>query len=161
MYVNKSNGKIYVGQSNNPKRRHIEHKYQKHNSYIDNAIKKYGIDNFEFKIIEEWETVEEANRAEIAAIKYYNSIAPSGYNIEHGGKNMPKNPESIRKMVRTRKETGCVRGAKNPSAKITQEVADQIRDLYNKTTMTQHQLASKFGISRSCVRDILINKTWK
>lgn len=53
VYVNKINNKRYVGQTANLKRRMAEHLKLRDNrrSLIDRAIQKYGIDNFEFKIL--------------------------------------------------------------------------------------------------------------
>ena len=48
-YVNKINGKRYVGQAKNLKRRHLEHTKKVNNRYpIDKALKKYGLDDFTF-----------------------------------------------------------------------------------------------------------------
>jgi group I intron endonuclease len=54
--VNKENGKIYIGSTRRLAERKTEHfskfKKNKGNSIIRNAILKYGIDNFEFVVIE-------------------------------------------------------------------------------------------------------------
>jgi predicted GIY-YIG superfamily endonuclease len=47
------NNKIYIGQSIDIIRRWNQHKYGKGNIILRNAIKKYGVENFEFTIIEE------------------------------------------------------------------------------------------------------------
>ena len=56
--TNKINGKSYIGQSNNIIRRISEHKsesYRQHeiNKVLYKAIEKYGVQNFDFDIIEE------------------------------------------------------------------------------------------------------------
>lgn len=81
--TNKLNNKVYIGQSNNIQRRFEEHKYQEKNSAIHNAIKKYGLENFNFEIIEEC-SLEELDEKEIFWIKYYNSFE-DGYNLTLGG----------------------------------------------------------------------------
>ena len=48
----KSNGKSYIGQSNDIYRRFNEHKYKKELA-IDQAIQKYGADAFDFEVLEE------------------------------------------------------------------------------------------------------------
>ena len=55
--TNKINGKSYIGQSNNIIRRISEHKsesYRQHeiNKVLQKAIKKDGIQNFDFDVIE-------------------------------------------------------------------------------------------------------------
>ena len=58
--VNKINGKQYVGSSNNIEARFIKHKKElkggyHRNKHLQSAIIKYGIENFQFNIIEECE----------------------------------------------------------------------------------------------------------
>ena len=54
--TNKINNKIYIGQSIHPEKRLREHENRAKNKLdnypIHNAIAKYGIDNFDFEIIE-------------------------------------------------------------------------------------------------------------
>ena len=56
LFKNKINGKCYVGQSIKPKQRYRDHMYSvNHGCHlpIHEAIRKYGIENFEFSILEE------------------------------------------------------------------------------------------------------------
>lgn len=82
---NLSNGKIYIGQSNNIERRFREHKNKGEISRIplDIAIKKYGVDAFSYEIIEEC-SLADLNEREMYWIRYYNSIE-LGYNCSNGG----------------------------------------------------------------------------
>ena len=80
--TNKINGKIYIGQSNNIKRRFLEHTYRD-KLPIDMAIKKYGKDNFSFEILEEC-SLEELNEKETYWIKKLKSLE-YGYNCTVGG----------------------------------------------------------------------------
>lgn len=50
--TNTLNNKVYVGQSIDVERRWKQHKYGKGNLILRNAIKKHGIDNFKFEILE-------------------------------------------------------------------------------------------------------------
>ena len=82
--TNLKNNKIYIGQSKDIQRRWNEHKYdERHNSPIHNAIKKYGIDNFQFEVIEEC-SLQELNEREKYWIEYYDSYN-NGYNLTLGG----------------------------------------------------------------------------
>lgn len=93
VYTNKINGHQYVGQTNNIRLRKNGHKSDSYNknshSYdypLHRAIRKYGLDNFNFEIIEEVETQEEANEKEIFWIKEKQChISKGGYNILFGG----------------------------------------------------------------------------
>lgn len=78
-------GKIYIGQTTNEKRRFFPKGYT-HNSGLTNAIKEYGLNNFKKEILEECFTAEEANEREKYYIKLYQSTDSSkGYNISIGG----------------------------------------------------------------------------
>lgn len=99
---NKINGKFYIGLTVNPKRRLYLHSISSNaNTVISKAIKKYGINNFSFTIIESWNNKKDAEEAEIFWIKFLSTQVPNGYNISAGG-NIPllgvkKSPESIEK----------------------------------------------------------------
>jgi group I intron endonuclease len=86
---NKINGKIYVGQTKEyPScKRFLQHctTKSKRRSAIVPAIRKYGAENFEFKVIDtacsrEW--LDKKERQWIAAL---NCRAPKGYNLSAGG----------------------------------------------------------------------------
>lgn len=88
--TNKLDGRIYIGQSTDPTARWYRHKYnakkQNTNQYIHKAIHKHGVENFEFEIISEHKTKEEANQAEFDLIKKHNSQNKEfGYNLKPGG----------------------------------------------------------------------------
>lgn len=79
--TNKSNGKVYIGQSNNVERRLSEHK-KKRTVTIDDYINVLGVENFDFEILEECDK-EELDSKEQEYIKKYNS-KENGYNIQKG-----------------------------------------------------------------------------
>ena len=69
--TNLINNKVYIGQSVHPERRWHEHIWgnNKYKSYIHSAIKKYGVENFLFEIIES--NIENYNEREIYWINFY------------------------------------------------------------------------------------------
>lgn len=79
---NKINGKNYVGQSKNIYNRWSQHRYDsKTKEYpLYRAIRKYGIDNFEFSILEECK-IDELSIKEDYYIEKYKAYVPDGYNI--------------------------------------------------------------------------------
>lgn len=83
--TNKQNGKAYIGQSVNIKKRWEEHKYSdKSDSLIHRAIKKYGIDSFCFEVLCECEK-SELNELEVKYISEHGTMHPNGYNLKSGG----------------------------------------------------------------------------
>lgn len=87
MHINKINNKKYVGiTGNDPVKRWQNGKGYYKNRYFNFAIKKYGWDNFEHKILYENLTKEEAESKEIELIANYNLMdSQYGYNIQAGG----------------------------------------------------------------------------
>lgn len=90
-FVNKQNGKRYIGQSINIFDRQAQHKYRYYNlsdsGYnmpIHLAFRKYGWDSFDFEIIEEC-SILELDEKERYYIEKYNTISPNGYNLLIGG----------------------------------------------------------------------------
>lgn len=86
------NGKVYIGQSVQLKKRWGVHKAKakenkRHDdNHLYSAMKKYGIENFKYDVIE-YCSVEELNDREIYWISYYDSTNRNkGYNILLGGK---------------------------------------------------------------------------
>ena len=76
-------GRCYIGQSVNLENRIKQHKRCEGQSHIHNAIKKYGIENFSFEIIEEC-SLKALDEREQYWIKYYNSFY-EGFNETKGG----------------------------------------------------------------------------
>lgn len=89
---NKINNKIYVGKTKSPNSRFNNHKNiasgslakAKEFKTIHAALKKYGFDNFNFMVIEEWENENETYEAEKFWIEFLDSKR-NGYNETVGG----------------------------------------------------------------------------
>lgn len=86
---NKITGKIYIGQTthtlNKRIKSHIKESKKESNRPFMLSINKYGIDNFEFEIIDSTDNLDELNDKEIYWIDFYNSVSPNGYNVTGGG----------------------------------------------------------------------------
>lgn len=111
------NGKIYIGQSIQIEKRFEQHKKtayarkdRNYNNLIYKAIRKYGLENFAFEIIEEVPDNQDLDEREIYWISYYNSYK-NGYNMTPGG--------------------GCLRGEDSPNTKANRDTVIQVRTLYN------------------------------
>ncbi len=93
--TNKINSKQYIGKTIQEPQRYWESHKARCNSgvkkYLYDSMRKYGIENFSFNIIEEIEaeTYKELNNKlnslEILYIKTYKSKTPHGYNLTDGG----------------------------------------------------------------------------
>ena len=97
--INKKDNKIYIGQTiRDINTRWKEHLKKGSNCrYLSAAIKKYGIDNFEFKLIC-ISFDDKLDNIEIEYIKKYNSLVPNGYNLRNGGNNGKHNEETKNKI---------------------------------------------------------------
>lgn len=142
--TNKVNGKVYIGQANNAKRRFGDHcrpsaaKYS--NSLIDLAIQKYGKENFLMEIIGFFE---DYNQKEKDYIAYYNSMVPNGYNVLEGGDEPP-----------------ILKGEKNSNVKITEERAKRIQSLLLDYKIPLRNIIKEMGISKDIVRHINEGTSW-
>lgn len=156
-YTNKINGKSYIGQSVNLERRQCSHKsaaYNKqandYNSQFHQAIRKYGLENFDYEVIAELTqdeyTKETLNSLEKFFINYYNSYT-NGYNATPGGDEVPE---------------GVRVGSKNGRALLDEEDVKYIRECYNahipfKTVYQEYQNK----ISKRGLQKIWWFDTWK
>lgn len=142
-YTNKINGKQYIGQTNNLSRRrkqHIQDSIYQYNGHevsynlpFHAAIRKYGIDGFDFEVLrtidtEDWSIV---NKIESDYIKEFNTLAPDGYNLQ---------------------AKGCSNPGLNRTKLSDEEVKSIIADL--KAKMYIPDIAEKYQLSRSYISDI-------
>ena len=84
-------GKVYVGQTNNSRRRKKDHfrylkRGQHHSSYMQAAYNKYGRRAFWFEVLETDLSIEQANQREIYWIEVFDSFY-NGFNATSGGDN--------------------------------------------------------------------------
>lgn len=93
MFTNKINGKRYIGQTVNEKARYNEHRRTNGKlSVFHKAIKKYGFENFTYKVLfrihcnNEQDLKNTLNIKEIISIRFFKSFAhENGYNLTKGG----------------------------------------------------------------------------
>lgn len=110
LITNLVNGKVYVGKSVNPDGRWHDHKkvgiggkdkYPTEFFAIHAAIHKYGIDNFQFEIIDQFDTEKEAYSAETSMILLScSNLKKHGYNCNLGGEGgIVPNEETRQKLI--------------------------------------------------------------
>ena len=135
--TNTVTGDFYIGSSKNVKQRWTFHKcpsswkrYSNNQMYLD--MKKYGIDKFEFQVIEEAEQ-EELKVAEQQFIEKlkptYNQMNASGWDIE-------RRKESQKKYNKTEK-------GKKSRKKAVNKYYSQLC-FYNDETLTLNALSKRF-----------------
>jgi group I intron endonuclease len=122
-------GKSYIGQTNDYKRRCIEHKKESSGSLaFRQAIKKYGWDNFIHEILVDGLNIEEANLFEELHIAEYKTIKPSGYNLTTGGGNARLTEEGKEKIRKA-----------NTGKQITEETREKLRASHLGYVHTEEQ----------------------
>ena len=137
--TNNINGKVYIGQTNNLKRRIQEHKHDKRkNKPIHSAIVKYGWKNFSVEVLYYGENY---NEEEKKWIKYFDSQnKDKGYNIVEDGQDSS--------------------GEDNPAAKLTQKQVDIVLDLLLNTDKSINQISKETGISVRNIHHINNGESW-
>ena len=134
---NQINGKCYIGQSKNIKKRVLYHHFCDfknennccYNSKFYQALRKYGIENFRVSILEECENLDER---ETYWIHYYDSFK-SGYNSTEGGQSWGEKIHSLEtqeKRLKTLSETKALQDENHPRAKLSNEEVILIRQRY-------------------------------
>lgn len=134
---NTINNKKYIGQSKNIYKRWNEHlqNYKKSdkNQAIYKAMRKYGADNFKFKIIELCPQ-EKLNEMEMKWISFFDAYA-NGYNQTKGG-------------------------ASSYNSKISEKEVKEIIDLLKNTKKSIISIASIYEINPNIVSSINVGTTW-
>lgn len=137
------NDKIYIGQTvqNPPIKRWLDH-YDEMNRtnnqlLLYRALRRWGIENFTFQILEENIELSKLNEKEIYYItKFKSNQKKYGYNLTRGG------------QLSTR--------AKLDESKV-REIIDYIKNENEKTFV---DIAKIFGVSREMISDINTGETW-
>jgi len=85
---NKINGKKYIGKTmGSMEERKNEHRWiiGKSRCVFHRALRKYGFDAFEWKVLMREDNEDDLNESEIACIKMLKTKVPNGYNMTDGG----------------------------------------------------------------------------
>ena len=133
---NKINGHCYIGQSMDIARRWRSHRNameNKENTPLYCAMRKYGVENFAFSILEEC-LIEELDEKEIYYIEKYNSYF-NGYNQTRGGAQYQHN------------------------VKISDEDYEEIVDFLMNSSLSQKDIAKKFQVGEDTISEINTGKS--
>lgn len=140
--TNLINNKVYIGQSQNIAQRWSAHRnrpFNKDSTQYDcplyRAIRKYGLNNFSFEVLEET-TKEDLNEREVYWIAKNNSNNPdNGYNLTSGG-------------------------AAITNGILTLGQVHEIYDLLANSNETQEEIANRYGVSQRSISGINTGQTW-
>lgn len=136
--TNQINGKCYIGQSVNIAKRWTQHRIRATSegskgfgSHFYRSIRRYGLENFSFEILEEC-LREELNEKEKFYIKKYHSDQKDcGYNLTPGG------------------------DSQGPSTrKLTDEQVEEIFDLLSNSDLSQTEIAEKYNVTQQLISAI-------
>jgi group I intron endonuclease len=144
--TNTTNGKKYIGQTKNFERRRVEHiansksTDRKRLFIFSKAIAKYGPNNFEWNILEECSSVEQADEREIFYISSFKTLQPNGYNLIPGG----NNSDNMRAMANL-----SPKGPRHDLRKVERPSKEELTQLV--WSMTKHEVGKLFGVSGSTI----------
>lgn len=140
--TNLINNNCYIGQSTNIEARFKNHrerpfypnneKNQEYNKVLYRAIRKYGLNNFHFEIIEEVENIEDLDEREIYWIKYYDSHN-HGYNETDGGYGTHMNGEEHPNHKLSEYDVIDIRKRWASCSESTQEIYQDYKDKIGKS----------------------------
>ena len=149
--TNKINGNAYIGLSVDIKRRWKDHfqRYKdssnkEYEKVLYKAFRKYGIENFDFSVIEEC-SLEELRKKEKYWIAYFDTFH-NGYNATEGGEDILPMP-----------------GEKHPNHKLTENDVIYIRELWASKTLSTREMYYEYQhiIGKSGFKKIYTWQTWK
>lgn len=146
MFLNKINNKKYIGQSWNIHKRIREHILG--NGYaklLKSALNKYGLKNFDIKLLFKTKSANLLDQAEIIYIKLCNTTISNGYNIALGGSH-GKHSDETKKLI------GCYHIGKIVSEETRKKLSDKLigkkksKDIIQKMINTKLNKENKFYI---------------
>lgn len=140
--TNLVNGKCYIGQSTNIKKRWVAHRSDAFNEKSEayhyplyRAMRKYGIEKFSFEVLEECSS-ELLDEKEVFFIKQYNAYGDGGYNQDEGGGN-------------------AIHGNK-----LTKDQIIEIHVLLKDRKLTMREIAEQYDVHYNTIKTINNGIAW-
>lgn len=149
--TNLINKEAYIGQTsilyiNNRWCQHKNNaKHGKH-SYLYNAIRKYGEENFEFKVLLKNIPIDKLNFYEQLWIKKFNTKSPNGYNLTEGGEGTRGFVPWDKGIQRSKDDVEKMKAYFTPEVreKMRQKVLGKNNPMYGRTG----ELNPSYGLKR-------------
>jgi len=148
---NKIDNKTYIGQTTQDLESRWRQHLKKRNScrYLKYAFNKYGVENFEFKLV----CITFDNQLDDMEIKYieqYKCLVPNGYNIRLGGNSGKHHDETKRKIgeaLKNRYKNGMVHSmpqlGKPHNEIIKKKISDTLKGHKRSQESIDKQIISK------------------
>jgi len=132
-HINLFNKKKYIGQTVQKKGFRYLSNYKRH-PYFYNALKKYGFENFETKIIDSAQNKEELDEKEDFYIKKFNTLDSNfGYNLRHGGSNGKHSEKTKKELSIKTKE----RYEEYPE--IKEQISKSLKEYYKENPVSKEK----------------------
>lgn len=145
--TNNINKKLYIGQAVDIQARWNQHKRNFNNPFcfktspkLYSAFLKYGVENFNFEVVESHVPIEQLTEREEYWIRFYNAVE-QGYNCVY--------PSEV------------FRGEHNPNATLTLEQVLEIKELLINSKISQQEIATMYGVAASTIYRINKGENWK
>lgn len=161
------NGKRYIGQTHRELKDRISEHIRKskvkteagYNYPFYRAIRKYGIENLEWSIIDYADSSEQLNTKEKYWISHYDTYIQNGngYNQTFGGEgqNGLSHSDKTKEKIRISEL-----GENNTRAKLTKEQVLKIVELSNGGLYSQVEFSKLFNVSEGTISRILSGLRW-
>ncbi|OGP67109.1 MAG: hypothetical protein A2031_07885 [Deltaproteobacteria bacterium RBG_19FT_COMBO_43_11] len=126
------NGKCYVGKTvkslNRRVSRHVEAAKTNSNSYFHNAIRKYGLESFQWVVLYQNDDELKLLEMEREFINLLNTKIPNGYNLTDGGQGMSGHIPSLETRIKLHKaQLGNTKGSGNKGRKVSEETKEKMK----------------------------------
>lgn len=138
--TNKINGKIYIGQHKVPLIKENFRRYMGKGIAIQEAIKKYGKENFDKEILEYIDDDEKHELVSIREkfwIKEFNCMSPNGYNISPGGEGRCTRESAI-KGIETKRKNGTLYKSEATRQKMSNAAKGKVKSEIHKQHLSEH-----------------------
>jgi group I intron endonuclease len=124
--TNLIHGRVYIGQTiqTNPKMRWYSHQADARHgkkSHLYDSMRKHGVENFNWEIIDQAKSVEELNELESKWLAHYRSVGEV-YNNREAVNNKLHSAESIERMKEAQRKAHARRRAENGGVETTNRV---------------------------------------
>jgi len=168
--VNTINGKVYIGMTRKQRdKRFKEHislsKTSKPQILIQQKIKQYGQNSFNFSIIFQTKDVEHAKKMESHFISEYNCIVPNGYNIHTGGNYCYTFTTSDKVKIRMRTNNpGCTEKAlkeKTSTIQAKNMITNQTFIVENRKTFAENNKIPYSSIGWAIQNNKILKNEWQ